>query len=434
MSIKTVAASKELNFVNKREQAVSASSARLDVPANNGSSFTPGQTIDIRLPSGMTRGSYMDFENSYVKMKIQAKRGGTGTTFDLHLPRNGVHNVISKVEIMSSTSTISVIESYNKLCNIFLDSESSQAYKEGLGNAQLGTGGGTATTGIPLTSTTADELVSTTFCLGLILTPLWSSSKYLPLFHQDNLIIRLTLANFEDAFVGGSAATQALCAPVVGPVSMICNVVNLDASAQSAIDESNGGLYQMVLDDWRNSAGGAIQTTQRLINQNLGFSNQSLSRVIFAFYLASTTTTDSNGARPSRHVSEYTFMLNGRAYPASKIKASTISTDINVSEAVAEIRASTRQSGDFQQGGDIDEGQFISDTETGRAFYEIDLESLRSETDAIYSGLYTVGGSTSLECSMNLDGAAVENLQVWGQYQGALTLDTTTNNVFTYSV
>ena len=434
MSVKLIAASKELNFVNKREQAVSASSSRLDVPANNGSSFTPGSTIDLRLPSGMTRGTYMDFENSYVKLAIRAQSAAGDATGNLSLPRNGIHNIISKVEIMSSASTISVIESYNKLCGIFMDSESSKAYKGGLGQAQLGTNGDVAVTGQSLTTLVENQVVTTTFCFGLILTPLWSSSKYLPLFHQDNITIRLTLANFEDAFVGGTAATQAACVPTIGPVSMICNVVTLDASAQSAIDESNGGVYQMVVDDWRNSAGGAIQLTQRLINQNLGFSNQSLSRVIFAFYLASTKATDSNGARPSRRVSEYTFMLNGRAYPAQKIKASTIALITNVSEPVAEIRASTRQSGDFHQDADINQAQFVADTLLGRAFYEIDLESLRSETDSIYSGMYTVGGTTSLECTMNADGGAVENLQVWGQYQGALTLDTTTNNVFTYSV
>jgi hypothetical protein len=107
---------------------------------------------------------------------------------------------------------------------------------------------------------------------------------------------------------------------------------------------------------------------------------------------------------------------------------------VNISEPVAEIRASTRQSGDFGQPNDITGAQFAADGATGRAFYEIDLESLRSETDSIYSGLYTVGATTSLEVSMNANGAAVTQLSVWGQYQGALKLDTNTTNTFTYSV
>ena len=143
---------------------------------------------------------------------------------------------------------------------------------------------------------------------------------------------------------------------------------------------------------------------------------------------------DGHGSRPNRHVSEYAFQMNGRNYPAQKIKASSSSLDVNISEPVAEIRASTRQSGDFGQPNDITGSQFIADGVLGWAFYEIDLESLRSESDSTYSGLCTVGATTSLEVSMNEDGAAVSQLAVWGQYQGALKLDTNTTNTFIYSV
>lgn len=433
MSSNVAVASKELNFASKREQAISASSSRLEIPSANGQAFAPTQTIDIKLPSGMTRGTYLDFENSYVKLQIQALRAGAGDTYKLNLPRNGIHNIISKVEILSSSSTISVIENYNELVNIFLDSEASTEYKKTLGNAQFGMSGG-AGVGESLITDTNAEIKSSTYCMPLILTPLWSSSKYLPCFHQDNVTIRLTLDTFENCFVAGTAATLANTGAFFNPVSMICNVVMLDPAAQNMIDQSNGGVYTMILDDWRSSRGGSITEAQRLINQNLGFSHQSLSRVIFAFYLAKTKATDSNGARPNRNVSEYAFQMNGRSYPAQKIKASILSTKVNISEPVAEIRASTRQSGDFGQPNDITGAQFATDGATGRAFYEIDLESLRSESDSIYSGLYTVGATTSLEVSMNADGAAVSQLSVWGQYQGALKLDTNTTNTFTYSV
>jgi len=439
MSSNVAVASKELNFANKREQAISASSSRLEIPASNGSSFSMGQTIDIKLPSGMTRGSYLDFENSYAKISISATRGGAagGTdTFAVRLPRNGIFNIIDKVEILSSSSTISVIENYNALVNVFLDSEASTEYKKTLGNAQFGTSGGTTVEGDSLivTSATGNVAKTSVFCVPLILTPLWSSSKYLPCFHQDNITIRLTLGTYVDSFISGTAATEAVASIKLNPVSMVCNVVTLDPSAQQMIDESNGGIYTMILDDWRSSRGGAIQTAQRLINQNLGFSHQSLSRVIFAFYLANGAALDGHGARPNRGVSEYTFQMNGRNYPAQKIKGSSSVFNKNISEPVAEIRASTRQSGDFGQPNDITGLQYASDTATGRAFYEIDLESLRSESDSIYSGLYTVGATTSLEVSMNQDGASETQLSVWGQYQGALRLDTNTTNTFTYSV
>jgi hypothetical protein len=232
------------------------------------------------------------------------------------------------------------------------------------------------------------------------------------------------LDTFDNAFISGTASTEVSSGFKVNPVSMVCNVVTLDPSAQNMIDQSNGGVYTMIVDDFRSSRGGSITTDQRLINQNLGFSHQSLSRVIFGFYLANGKALDGHGSRPNRHVSEYAFQMNGRNYPAQKIKASSTALEVNISEPVAEIRASTRQSGDFGQPNDITGSQFIADGALGRAFYEIDLESLRSESDSIYSGLYTVGATTSLEVSMNADGAAVTQLAVWGQSQGAVKLDT----------
>jgi len=65
----------------------------------------------------------------------------------------------------------------------------------------------------------------------------------------------------------------------------------------------------------------------------------------------------------------------------------------------------------------------------------LDLEGLRATSeDSVYSGLYTVGGTTSLSIAMSDDGGDQRTLNVWGQYQGSLQLDTTQSNIFTYSV
>jgi hypothetical protein len=140
--------------------------------------------------------------------------------------------------------------------------------------------GSAALKGDGLVTNTVGELKKTAYCLPLILTPLWSSSKYLPCFHNGNLTIRLTLNTFDNAFISGSATSEVASGFKVNPVSMVCNVVTLDPSAQNMIDQGNGGVYTMILDDFRSSRGGSITTDQRLINQNLGFSHQSLSRVI----------------------------------------------------------------------------------------------------------------------------------------------------------
>ena len=153
-------------------------------------------------------------------------------------------------------------------------------------------------------------------------------------------------------------------------------------------------------------------------------------------------TADSQGARSSRFVQDYAFQLNGQNYPAQRVKAAFGTTDENASEAVAEIRASTRQSGDFTQSNDISLADYKREAPNGvnlqgKAFYELDLEGLRATSeDSVYSGLYPVGGTTSLSIAMSAAASETSQrtLNVWGQYQGSLQLDTTQSNIFTYSV
>ena len=305
--------------------------------------------------------------------------------------------------------------------------------------------GAVTLTGDPSKSSKGLELTSalagtkkTTLCFGLILTPLFSNSKYLPLFSSDNITIRLTLASLAEGFMRDGATGDMEVS--YNPVSMICNIIKLDPEAQMMVDQSNGGVYTMILDDFRNSKA-SIATPDRQTNVNLGMSFQSLSRVIFAYSpdgLAGDA--DTQGARSSRKVIDYAFQLNGQNYPAQRIKAKFGDSDENVSEAIAEIRASTRQSGDFSQSNDISLVDYKQENPNGKetqgkAFYELDLEGLRATSEnSVYSGLYTVGGTTSLSVAYDADGSTANTVNVWGQYQGALTLDTNQSNIYTYSV
>ena len=423
---------KELNYAVKREKAVSCTSSRVSVPPSNGSSFSTGQSIDLKLPSGMARGSYIDFQNSYVKISITATRAADSANNDLKLPRNGIFNLFEKIELMSSSSTISTVDSYNKLLNVFLDSECSQDFKASVGEVGYGMTN-ESTYGAVLTPAAGTGTKTTTYCVPLLLLSLFSSTKYIPAFHNDNLSIRLTLASRVGGFISGTGVTDANAAITINPVSMIYNIVRLSEQAQMMIDQSCGGVYSLVLDDWQSTKYGTVQTGDRSVVANLGFSHQSISRIVFAFYLPEAAIADSNGTRVSRSVSEYCFQLNGQNHPAVKIKADFRTTSENHSEILAEIRASTRRSADFQSASTIDSSTMI-DGAGGRSFFEIDLESLRSGDDGVYSGLYTVGANTSVSIDMNQDGATAAQLNIWGQFQGSLRLDTNTGNVFTYSV
>ena len=223
---------------------------------------------------------------------------------------------------------------------------------------------------------------------------------------------------------------------------MINNVVRLDRDAFELVDESVNGIYSIVMDDWR-LARTTVAASDQSVSQNLAYSFGSLSRVIFAFYKNNYAnggcTADVNGSRSNRNVSEYSFALNGQYYPSQKVQCDK---DSNISEVMAEIRNSSRQSTDFSQETTLSKASFVLSETTGigagnigTSFYELDLESLRqyNTENGLFSGLYTIGGTTNLELKMSEPGTNSVDLLVWGQYQATLSLNTRTDNIFSYT-
>ena len=463
-----------LNYNSKRQPALSATMERVKIPPQNGTIFEMGSTIDIRLPN-MPHGNFLDFHNSYLKLNIETSCSVTGAVAGsgsgdtaiaaqdakveavnkLFLPQNGVYGgLMQRVEIISAAQTISVLDEYSKLTNLFISSESGAHFKQGVGSVQYGMGGD-ATSNVErgailtfdspagLDGASTSNVQQNFFCFGLLLTNLMSSSKYLPLFSSDNIIIRLTLNTTDKAFVSGASTASTTTEVSVKNVEMVNQIVKLDPMAAKLVDDSVGGRYEVVVDDWRN-AKSQIAKANTTMNVNLGYSFASLSRVIFAFYKNDygsgiVRDIDVENNRSTRNLSEYSLQLNGVNIPAQRIKADTKS---NLSEVMAEIRGSTRQSLDFTQLSDITKANFQVDGGTGKgattnigtAFYEIDTEGLRNydNEDGVYSGVYTVGSVTSLDATMSGAGACATELNVWGQFQATLSLDTRGDNIFTY--
>jgi hypothetical protein len=435
-----------LNYNSKRQPALSATMERVKIPPQNGTSFEMGSTIDLRLPN-MPHGNFLDMHNSYLKLNIRVAKAADANNV-LFLPQHGVYGgLIQRVEIISAAQTISVIDEYAKLCNIFLSSESDKKFQAGVGSIQYGMADNTNETdtkierGQPITSTTDNntDTQDNFFCFPLILTNLMSSSKYIPLFSSDNIIIRLTLNSVGKAFVTPTTTATASTVKIEN-VEMVNQIVKLDPMAAKLVDDSVGGRYEVVVGDWRN-AKSQIAQANTTMNVNLGFSFASLSRVIFAFYKTGLThhSTDFENNRGTRNISEYSLQINGVNHPAQRIKADTSS---NLSEVLAEIRGSTRQSLDFTHQSSLTKANFSevvgtgTTTGIGSAFYEIDTEGLRNydNEDGVYSGVYTVGSVTSLDATMSAAAGADNDMQlnVWGQFQATLSLDTRGDNIFTY--
>ena len=66
-----------LNYNSKRVPSLSASTTRVKIPPQNGTTFpissSGGTTIDIRLPN-MPLGNFLDSHNSYLKVNLETSK------------------------------------------------------------------------------------------------------------------------------------------------------------------------------------------------------------------------------------------------------------------------------------------------------------------------------------------------------------------------
>lgn len=410
-----------LNYNDKAMRGVSSRAYRTKTPPSNGQSFTMGQTINIDLPAGQMR-TFFDFGNSYLRLNL-----ANSDTTDITLEGgNGILNLIKKLEIVVSGQTISSIDNYNILCDMLLDLDSSDDFKNNTGALLMGTGSGDKfDKGI-----TMGENTNQNFAFALLLNPLFNSSKYVPSFSSDSIRIRITLNTAASAVIcEATGITDAQL--TISDVEMVMYNVELSAEAYALVDESVNGVYDIVVDDYR-SASSQVASGDSTSNSVLGFSFSSLNRVFVAFRPQDTLSADTKCStnRARADLTEINLLKNGESIPARPIRVSA-----DASEVMAELLVADRGMGVFSHSGSMGEAEFRltnptgGDGDVGTFMVCIDTESMRSAENKVYTGVNTIGSVVSLECKYDTVPDAME-INVFGQYTLSLSLDTRGTNTF----
>lgn len=435
-----------LAFKDHKKRSAGGSIERVILPAVNGNSFRCGQSIDIVVP-GSTEG-YMDTHNSYLRFKINYDRKTATAGHRLRLPTNGVYCLFKRIELIASGVTISSIDEYSKLCNLVLDMDMTEAHRAGAGAVQYGMGASSTAyknTGQDLSggATGAVALYTAEFCFSPVMTALFSATKYLPLM-GDQLRLRFTLNDFDNAFISGERASSDVAWAgdsnnvTISPVELIMYKIHLDDLPQALVQQNTGNVFSLVLNDYTNSKG-TVTTGDTTSVFNTGFSYTSLSRILFAFYPSITVAKDRGLVDLERHkvtrsVSQYCFNVSGKNIPSQKLKSST-----NGAEVLQENKASLHLLGDFQHSSSITANSFnianhdgtdtASDGESyngiGTRHYEIDLETLKqySDENGYYSGISTISKNTSVQVDYSASGTQQCEVNMWAEHQIGLTLD-----------
>ena len=328
-------ASNLLNYTPEgtRRRAVSSRGYRTLTPSSNGSSFSGSQTINLDLP-GNVQNTFFDFGSSYLKLRLTNNDGAA-----LKLEGGcGIYGMIKKIEIVTGGNVISTIDEYGALVDKFLTSDAAQQFKINTGAVLAGTASG------KFTGTTIAAGASQTFCVPLVLTPLFNSAKYIPAFSRDQIRMRITLNSAASGTIG--AATDAELA--IDNVEFNCYMVELSNDAMRMVNDMTGGQYNIVVNDFRHAAS-TVAAAATTLNAVVGFSFSSLNRVIVLHRPQATinaAATVSVGNRGTALLQELNVLVNGEQYPQRPIKDLGV-TATGGAEPLAEALIADRSLGYF---------------------------------------------------------------------------------------
>lgn len=419
------AGSKRVDYMDKKLKSYSAKSSRQIIPASNGNSFTASSVINIDL-QGNQPNTYLDFAASYLRVTVSNNDTTHGIKF------GSAYDLIDRLEVLVDGSTVSNINNYSALVALLLDESVGDQFSENMGKCLMGTTD-KITNAVQIAA--GAEL---TFCLPLVLCPLFNSSKYIPCFSRSTIRLRITLASAVRAVVSATPGDPIKDTElVISPVDFVGQYVRVSDEAQMQINTNTNGYYELVVSDFR-SAEGTYNANDTNLNLNLGMSVSSLDRLLFGFYpTRNSAGAYSNFNRSFLHLQDYALSVNGLEVPRRRITTSAT----NYAEPVAEIAvASTNSLGDFHHQSKLNPTQFVlnaqngtTDATLGGAMFTIDLESLKphgGDNDAIYSGISCIGATTQLVGTFSAGTGTQHQILVYGQYTCSIILDMTSSQTF----
>lgn len=297
------AMSESLNYPAVKARAVASRSYRVKISPNNGQKFESGQTVNIDMPSNLS-GTYCNWNQCYLKFKVTPT--GTGK-----LDRAGASSLINRVSSQTSGAQIFDLQNWNLLMTILMDTDSSPAFKAGVGNVLMGTKGGIQE-GENLVGGTAR-----TFCVPFVLHP-WGMStphRLQPLFSSAPVQFKLTLESAAVATKGNISKLE------YDEFELVCVFTELSPGAQSQVDAMTGGVYNILANSYQN-VGTSMEAGSTAVTANLGISVSSLERLIVCHRPASSINAAgafSLGNRFKNNLQQYQIFINGESYPARPI-------------------------------------------------------------------------------------------------------------------
>lgn len=403
MSVPDVTAN-QLNFANVKRQSVAAVSRRIKSAPTNGSTQNPGGTIRFSIGGNQPR-SYGNLEECYIKFKV-TNNDGAAVKFD----SGSAFSLIQGIDVLTAGSTLSSIKAYNVCMALLMDSNTSVEHLSNVGHNLYGA----AADGFRAQGAEIAAGASRTVCLPWLLNgPVASTpQRYWYLGGVDDLQLVIDLEEAKTAFIGDAGLVNSNI--VISDAELVFSTITLDADAQAMIEQSVGGVFRVMCNDYQH-ASATLASGVSALTAPLGFSRSSLERVLITHRNSANindATQCSLANRSTADITSYNLSIAGQQYPAR-----AITVDANGSEAVAEALVANHSLKSVQNSMNLlnakqgEAGFFgaftlangtlstadVSGLEVGSAFYAIELEQMSGVSDRIFSGVDTRGRTVLYE-------------------------------------
>jgi hypothetical protein len=346
MSVLPDVLSEALDYNNIKRRAMASRSYRVRIAPSNKTSFNPGETVFLDLPSNLS-GTFMDMTQTYIRMKV-VYANSSSAVVGCSLDKCGAYGFLQRVACITSGQQIFDLNDYNVLVSGFMDTDASNDWKANAGNVLVGTTASTChgeSFQIPATGTT----VTRTYCLPFIMNPFALQKKLVPLFSLDSLRFRLTLETSVNALIQSQTGTSSLSYSI-SDIELITYFTELSPSAMAQLDSMTGGVYNLLCPSYSNSQT-TITSGSTVVNSVLGIAVSSLERIIVIHrptgavnnYLGA-----SLGARITNGLQTAQFFINSEAFPQRNV-----SCDDMYSEPLAEYLIADHALSDFSRASNI---------------------------------------------------------------------------------
>lgn len=298
-----------LDYADVRNPSLSSKQYRVKIMPENGSSFKGGQVVYLSLPSGLPA-TYVDFRsNVYLKFTINVAQGS------LQLDKAGALSWIRRMAIESTGTLLNDIQGYNVLLSAVNDLQVNPLTK--MNQLSITSGNG------QVLGSVLPGVDTYTFCCQLPLNVFSLAQRAIPLFSNDKITLRLTL---DDAVKWGKwgGATNPDNASIEN-IELTCDFVELDTQAQNMINQSVGGVYNIMttgIQNFQTNIG--VNTSPTNINRQIGISVASLDRMFFIFRDADNTEYNkfNLGARVNPKLTSAQLFINNLAIPQRPLRGS----------------------------------------------------------------------------------------------------------------